>query len=84
MKKDYKRIRGVLDEAILFYSKNGGTFHEKGEFIRPDTRKHGFKHVINFPCIKQPDGSMKEAFYVLHHLEGIVADAEMMRLPPSM
>jgi hypothetical protein len=27
---------------------------------------------------------MKEAFYVLHHLKGFVADAEMMRLPPSM
>jgi hypothetical protein len=40
-KKDYKRIRGVLDEAILFYSKNGGTFHEKGEFIRPDTKSMG-------------------------------------------
>jgi hypothetical protein len=82
-KKDYNRIRSVLDEAILFYSKNGGIFHEKGKFIRPDTKEQGFKHVINFPCIKQPDDSMKEAFYVLHHLKGFVADAEMMRLPPS-
>jgi hypothetical protein len=83
-KKDYNRIRSVLDKDILFYSKNGGIFHEKGKFIRPDTKKHRFKHVINFPCIKQPDDSMKEAFYVLHHLKGFVADAEMMRLPPSM
>jgi hypothetical protein len=51
-KKDYKRIRDVLDEAILFDSKNGGIFHEKGKFIKPDTKEHGFKHVINFPCIK--------------------------------
>ena len=82
-KKDYTRIRGVLDEAILGYSKNGGTFDKKGEFIRPDTKKIGFKHVIDFPCIKQPADSMKEAFYVLHHLKGFVADAEMMSLPPS-
>ncbi|KAK1621251.1 hypothetical protein QYE76_026768 [Lolium multiflorum] len=27
--KDYKRIRGVLDEAILGYSKNGGAFDKK-------------------------------------------------------
>ncbi|KAK1687117.1 hypothetical protein QYE76_047965 [Lolium multiflorum] len=66
-KKDYTRIRGVLDEAILGYSKNGGTFH-----------------VIDFPCIKQPAGSIKEAFYVLHHLKGFVEDAEMMSLPPKM
>ncbi|KAK1664879.1 hypothetical protein QYE76_053038 [Lolium multiflorum] len=39
--------------------------------------------VIDFPCIKQPAGSIKEAFYVLHHLKGFVEDAEMMSLPPS-
>ncbi|KAK1669224.1 hypothetical protein QYE76_057383 [Lolium multiflorum] len=82
-KKDYKRIRGVLDEAILGYSKNGGTFDKNGQYIRPDTKKLGFKHVIDFPCIKQPAGSIKEAFYVLHHLKGFVEDAEMMSLPPS-
>ncbi|KAK1670495.1 hypothetical protein QYE76_058654 [Lolium multiflorum] len=83
-KKDYKRIRGVLDEAILGYSKNGGTFDKNGQYIRPDTKKLGFKHVIDFPCIKQPAGSIKEAFYVLHHLKGFVEDAEMMSLPPKM
>ncbi|KAK1677578.1 hypothetical protein QYE76_038426 [Lolium multiflorum] len=83
-KKDYNRIRGVLDEAILGYSKNGGTFDKNGQYIRPDTKKIGFKHVIDFPCIKQPAGSIKEAFYVLHHLKGFVEDAEMMSLPPKM
>ncbi|KAK1662795.1 hypothetical protein QYE76_050954 [Lolium multiflorum] len=83
-KKDYKRIRGVLDEAILGYSKNGGTFDKNGQYIRTDTKKPGFKHVIDFPCIKQPAGSIKEAFYVLHHLKGFVEDAEMMSLPPKM
>ncbi|KAK1610126.1 hypothetical protein QYE76_033799 [Lolium multiflorum] len=83
-KKDYTRIRGVLDEAILGYSKSGGTFDKNGQYIRPDTKKIGFKHVINFPCIKQPAGSIKEAFYVLHHLKGFVEDAEMMSLPPKM
>lgn len=78
IKKDYKRIRGVLDEALVFYSKNGGIFEEKEKFIGR------FKHVINFPCIKQPDDSIKEAFYVLHHLKVFVADAEMMSLPPGM
>ncbi|KAK1609936.1 hypothetical protein QYE76_033609 [Lolium multiflorum] len=82
-KKDYKRIRGVLDEAILCYSKNGGIFDKNGQYIRPDTKNLGFKHVINFPCIKQPAGSIKEAFYVLHHLKGFVEDAEMMSPPPS-
>ncbi len=84
VKKDYKRIRGVLDEALLFYSNNGGIFAEKGKFQCPKSKKLRFKHVIDFPCIKQPDDSIKEAFYVLHHLKVLVADAEMMSLPPSM
>ncbi|KAK1693699.1 hypothetical protein QYE76_010396 [Lolium multiflorum] len=42
-----------------------------------------FKHVIDFPFIKQSADSIKEAFYVLHHLKGFVVDAEMMSLPPS-
>ena len=37
-KKDYRRIMGVLDEAILFYSKNGGIFNEKGKFIRANNK----------------------------------------------
>jgi hypothetical protein len=77
------KIRGVLDDAILGYSKNGGTFDKKGQYIKPYTKKPGFKHVIDFPCIKQLAGSIKEAFYVLHHLKGFVEDAEMMCLPPS-
>ncbi|KAK1691765.1 hypothetical protein QYE76_008462 [Lolium multiflorum] len=75
-KKDYKRIRGVLDEAILGYSKNGGTFDKNGQYIRPDTKKLRFKNVIAFPCIKQPAGSIKEAFYVLHHLKGVYEEWE--------
>ncbi|KAK1642734.1 hypothetical protein QYE76_060539 [Lolium multiflorum] len=76
--------KGVLDEVILGYTKNGGTFDKKGEFIRPNTGKLGFKNMIDFPCIKQLADSMKEVFYVLHHLKGFVEDAEMMCLPPKM
>jgi hypothetical protein len=59
-------------------------FDKKGECISPGTAKHGFKHVTEFPCIKQPTGSTKEAFYALHHLKGFVRDAEMMNLPSSI
>ncbi|KAK1630829.1 hypothetical protein QYE76_005144 [Lolium multiflorum] len=83
-KKDYKRIRGVLDEAILGYSKNVGTFDKNWQYIRRDPKKLGFKHVIDFHCIKQPASSIKEAIYVLHHLKGFVENAEMMYLPPKM
>jgi hypothetical protein len=79
-RKDYTRIRGVLDEAINGYAQNGGTFDKKGECIRGNG-KHGFKHVTEFPCIKQPVGSAKEAFYAIHHLKGFVREAEIMNQP---
>ena len=70
-RKDYTRIKGVLDEAINGYAQNGGTFDKKGECIRGNG-KYRFKHVTEFPCIKQPVGSAKEAFYAIHHLKGLV------------
>jgi hypothetical protein len=80
----YTRIRGVLDEAIHGYSQNGGTFDKKGECIRSGTGKYGFKHVTEFPCIKQPAGSMKEVFYALHHLKGFARYVVIMNMPPSI
>ena len=74
-KKNYARIKGVLDEAINGYAQNGGTFEKKQECIRLATGKYGFRHVTEFPCIKQPEWSTKEAFYALHYLKGIVRDA---------
>ena len=35
-------------------------------------------------CIKQKYGSVKEAFYALHHLKGFVRDAEKLKLPSSL
>ena len=46
--------------------------------------KHVFKHVTEFPCVKQPARSLKEAFYVLHHLRGFVHDCQMLTLPSSI
>ena len=82
-KKNYNRIRGVLDVALDGYAKAGGHFDKKGECKRIDGTT-GFKHVIEFPCIKQPAGTIKEAFYALHHLKGLVRDADIMNAPPSL
>jgi hypothetical protein len=77
---DLTRIKSVLDEAINAYATNGGTFHPKEECKRPNGT-YGFKHVTEFPCIKQPAGSLKEAFYALHHIKGIVRDQDNLNQP---
>jgi hypothetical protein len=41
-------------------------------------------HQTKFPCVKQPPGSVKEAFYDLHHLKGIVRDSRIRALPSNL
>jgi hypothetical protein len=43
-----------------------------------------FKHVIKFPCVKQPPNSVKEAFYALHHMRAIVQNEHMLTTPASV
>uniref|UniRef100_A0ACD5WX72 Uncharacterized protein n=1 Tax=Avena sativa TaxID=4498 RepID=A0ACD5WX72_AVESA len=57
--------------------------YARGEAYRDDGR-HKFKHVFEFPCVKQPSDSVKEAIYVCHHLKGFVRDCEMLTLPSSL
>ncbi|KAK1693309.1 hypothetical protein QYE76_010006 [Lolium multiflorum] len=82
-KKNYARIRGVLDDALEGYFKKGGAFKEKAECFRDDG-KHKFKHVFEFPCVKQPENSTLDAFYVMHHLKGFVRDSQNLRLPSAL
>jgi hypothetical protein len=82
-RKNYASVRSILDDAIEGYANQGGPFNYKGEAYRDDGR-HKFKHVFEFPCVKQPSDSVKEAFYVCHHLKGFVRDCEMLTLPSSL
>lgn len=81
-KKDWARIKGVLDDALEAYYQKGGTL-SKGVFVKSN-KKHGFRHVTEFPCIKQPAGSVKDSFYALHHLKGIVLATEMIKHPDTV
>ena len=81
-KKDYINIKSVLDDALDGYALKGGMFAKGREIVKES--KHLFTHITEFPCVKQPSGSEKEAFYALHHLKGFVRDAEIMNMPPSI
>jgi hypothetical protein len=79
-KKDYTNIKKVLDDALPGYAKSGGTFK------RPMRRygKHVFTHVTTFPCVKQPTGSQKDAYYALHHMRAIVRNHNHLMLPNNL
>jgi hypothetical protein len=43
-----------------------------------------FLHTTLFPCIKQPEGSHKEAYYALYHILAMVGDQKNLTLPESL
>ena len=73
-KIDYTNIKKVLDDALPGYAASGGTFK------RP-VRRYG-RHV--FPCVKQPPGGQKDAYYALHHMRAIVRDHNHLLLPNNL
>lgn len=83
IEKDYTRIKSVLDEALEIYARNGGTFEKNCEFFNKN-KTHKFRHVTNFPCIKEDSESVKEGFYVIHQLKGYVEEADAMRFPNKL
>jgi hypothetical protein len=71
IKKNYTHVKIVLDDALSKYVHQGGSFNTK------QPTKHGmymFLHTMSFPCIKQPGGSHKEAYYALYHVLAYARD----------
>lgn len=79
-KKDYTNIQKVLDEALPGYARSGGTFSRTSRRYG----KHVFTHNTTFPCVKQPPGSQKDAYYALHHMRAIIRDNNHLRLPNNL
>jgi hypothetical protein len=45
---------------------------------------HAFIHTMSFPCVKQPEGSHKEAYYALYQMRAYVRDHHNLTLPNSL
>jgi hypothetical protein len=80
--KNYGRIKSVLDDALQYYAKKGGKFTKGGKRVK--NGKHIFMHHTKFPCGKQPPGSVKEAFYALHHMKGIMLDSRIRAVTANL
>jgi hypothetical protein len=72
----------VLDDALQFYAEKGAKFTKGGERVK--NGKHIFMHLTKFLCVKQVPGSVKEAFYALHHMKGIMRDSRIRALPANL
>ena len=79
-KKDYTNIKKVLDDVLPGYARSGATFSRPIQSYG----KHMFTHNTTFPCVKQPSGGQKDAYYALHHMRAIVRDHNHLLLPNNL
>lgn len=75
-KKYYTHIKSVLDSAILSYGHRGGEITVK----RTKNRAPCFGHKTDFCCIQQPNGSLSDGFYVIHHMLEYRRDRQNLRM----
>ena len=80
-KKNYDKIKEVLDDALTGFASTEGT-----TFVRTKFKfgRHVFNHVTEFPCVKQPESSKKEAYYALHHMRAFLLDQQNSTLPDHL
>ena len=71
----------VLDDALAGYKL------EEGKIVKQKCNKSGvnvFNHVTQFAYVKQPVGSVRDAYYALHHMRAIVQDQRNLTLPSHL
>jgi hypothetical protein len=76
--KNYGLIKSVLDDALQFYVKKGANSPRVARESRMASISHAPHKVPS-----RPPGSVKEAFYALHHLKGIMRDSRIRALPAN-
>src|ERR1041385_1219872 len=73
----------VLDDALAVYKEAGGKI-VKHKFRKNQPGMSVFNHVTQFPCVKQPAGSVRDAYYALHHMRAIVQEERNLMLPSHL
>ena len=82
-KKDYKYVMRVLDDALAGYKEAGGKI-VKHKFSKHQSGVSVFNLVTQFACVKQPAGSVRDAYYALYQMRAIVQDQRNLTLPSHL
>ena len=80
-KKDYTRVKEVLDDALAGFRHRIGTKLQR-EVVRRGSLK--FVHKTDFPSVRQPDESPREAYYTIMFMREFVRDASELDLPDKL
>jgi hypothetical protein len=81
LKKWYGTFRSLIVYSGILQTCLGGLLKNK-QPLKQDM--HTFGHVTSFPCVKQPEGSQKEAYYALYQMRAYVRDHHNLTLPNSL
>src|ERR1043165_5792170 len=73
----------VLDDALADYKEAGGKI-VKHKFSKHQSGVSVFNHVMQFACVKQPAGSVRDAYYALYQMRAIVQDQRNLTLPRQL
>lgn len=79
-RKDYTLVKSVLDDALSGFAVKVGP-------LKNEVRRRGsliFNHKTEFPCLKQPENSPREAYYAILHMREYVRDQQQLRLPADL
>jgi hypothetical protein len=78
-KKDYTHIKSILDSALISYGHRGGEVRVK----KTKNDAPCFGHKTDFCCIQQPNDSLTDGFYVIHHMLEYRRDRQKLRMSPT-
>src|SRR4051812_14778273 len=73
----------VLDDALTGYIKAGGKM-VKHKFRKNQPDVNVFSQITQFSCVKQPAGSVRDAYYALHNMRAIVQEQRNLTLPSHL
>src|SRR4051812_15047538 len=73
----------VLDDALVGYEEAGGKI-VKHKFSKHQSSVSVYSHVTQFTGVKQPAGSVRDAYYALHQMRAIVQDQCNLTLPSHL
>ena len=79
-KKEYVELKKVLDSALCGWGMKGGIIRKK---IRK-SGKTGFAYKTDFPCLTQAPKCTRDAYYVMFHMQTLVAQHQGLMSEPEL
>lgn len=79
-KKEYVELKNVLDSALCGWGMKGGNIRK---IVRKSGKK-GFAYKTEFTCLTQPPKCIRDAYYVMFHMQDLVIHHQKLMSEPEL